>query len=158
MRRVSKKRAKFNRQVKASRDEYKAQFPMCQVPNCGLKAQELHEVVRRSTTKQSLAEPGTWLHLDRDHHRAMGDYYLWSIVRQMALLSIVNPYFDRRRVNELRGRDPEAVTQDELDEALESLSTICPTCRGNGFVGARPDDYGLQVRCSTCRGTGERKL
>lgn len=112
MRRVSKKRAKLNRQVKPLRDQYRWEFPKCQVPWCKAAATELHEISRGAARGASLGERASWLHLCSFDHKQMD---ITPIACQLAIKAIADPDgYDRETVNALRGRMPNAITSDEV--------------------------------------------
>lgn len=140
------------RQVKPIRDAYRNENPFCQWPRCRSIASELHEIARGAARGAALDQPAALLHLCNKHHTHAHNKP--SVARDLAVKQMSGDgHYDLAKVNSLRGK---VITQEEVDEAAESLSTICPRCRGNGYTGARPDDYGQQVRCESCRGTGER--
>lgn len=106
---------------------------------------------------KSLDQPAALLHLCAQHHTHVHNKP--SVARDLAVKQISGDgHYDLDKVNQLRGK---VISQEEVDEAAEEFEaefgTICSRCRGNGYVGARPDDYGLQIRCEACKGTGERK-
>ncbi len=46
----------------------------------------------------------------------------WKVVRQLAMKKLADPdYYDRRLVNELRSKHPEAITEADVDAAAEIL-------------------------------------
>lgn len=124
MRRFSKKRARLNRDTKADRDAYRKEFPWCQRPGCQRRARELHEISRgRGIRSQSLTQRAAWLHLCEQDHRDCGDYSKVPIVTQMAWKKWSDPLgYDRRAVNLLRGRAPDAITEQEVDAELSQIT------------------------------------
>ena len=112
MRRVSLKRTKHNRAVQPLRDAYRAEFPKCQVPWCRAAATELHELARGAGRKAALGVRAAWLHLCAFDHRQMD---VLPVAGQLALKKLSDPKgYSRRRVNELRGRQPDAITAREV--------------------------------------------
>lgn len=111
MRRVSLKRQRLNRSVKSIRDEYRAEFPMCQwcvaEPAC-----DLHEISRGSGRQASLGVRAALLSLCRPCHDVMD----WlPVVAQLAVKKLSCSGYDRIAVNRLRGRSDNAIDEDEVE-------------------------------------------
>jgi len=112
MKRISKKRSALLRKVKPLRDQYKAMFPWCQVPLCAAKATELHEISRGSSRGKSLGVRAALLHLCAFDH---GQMDVLPVAGQLALKLLADPDgYDRIAVNLLRGRQPEAISAEEV--------------------------------------------
>ena len=112
IRRVSKKRSAVNRKTKPARDEYRAEFWLCQWCNAS-QANDLHEISRGAGRNASLSERAAWLHLCSDCHRQMN----WlPVAGQLAIKRLTDfEFYDRVKVNTLRGRAPESITESEVD-------------------------------------------
>lgn len=87
---------------------------------------ETHEIACGPARQAALEEPATWLRACGEpcHQGKHGlhDYATWPIARQLALKKKCDPkYYDRKRVNGLRRREPDAITEDEVNEFLEKL-------------------------------------
>ena len=82
-----------------------------------------HEIVTRACNANSPNEPCTWLRVCRECHGQMvGGTSAWPIARQLALKKLRDPeHYDRQRVNVLRGRAPDAITEEEVDSYMEGL-------------------------------------
>lgn len=84
---------------------------------------ETHEIAGGPSRQKSLREPATWLRVCSDCHRGPRGLHhkgVWPVVRQLALKRLYDPqYYNRRRVNELRGRAPEAITEREVSAYLK---------------------------------------
>ncbi len=131
MRNSSKKAAKRSREAKPIRDEYRHMYPYCQRADCDRVGTDIHEIARGPARQQAISERACLLHLCREHHDELGDYSQWPIARQLALKKWADrPGYDRQRVNEIRGRDPEAISELEvngwyapyLDDEWESIT------------------------------------
>jgi len=117
MRRRSLKGQKHDRDVAAVRSSYAKLFPICQSPWCRRLATDIHEIARGSHRQAALGERCCLLHLCRACHDEMDDYSVWPIARQLAMKLLGDPEgYDRVRVNLIRGRAAEAITQDEVDQ------------------------------------------
>lgn len=113
MRRVSLKRQRLNRSVKSIRDEYRYMFPQCQVPWCKSQGAHVHEISRGPARKDSLGVRAALLHLCPTDHRQMD---VLPVAGQLALKKLADPDgYDRVAVNRLRGRQPEAITEAEVE-------------------------------------------
>ena len=90
---------------------------------CGRSgAWDVHEIASGPARHKAIKEPCAWLLLCRPCHNEMHDRTIWSITRQLALKKKMDPdNYDRIRVNELRGRHPEAITEEEVDAYKEGL-------------------------------------
>ena len=116
MRRISKKRQERLQLVEPLRDDYRCQFPVCQVPECSRLASDIHEISRGASRGASLGERCTWLHLCRPCHEEMGDYSKWPIVRQLAVKKLADPEgYDLAAFCVIRGRAEGAINEDEVN-------------------------------------------
>lgn len=122
MKRVSPKRAKINHDASGERNAYKALFPWCQYPGCDRQAVETHEISRGPSRSKSLGVRAALLNLCRPHHDEI--HRSPSVVRDLAMKRIADPEgYDRRRVNELRGRQPDAITEAEVLEWVDRFES-----------------------------------
>lgn len=111
MKPVSNKRQRRNRETKPARDAYRAENPWCQWC-CNADATELHEIARGPSRDKSLSERAAWLHLCRQCHQVIA---LIPVDGQLAIKRISDPDgYDRVTVNRLRGREDEAINDDEV--------------------------------------------
>jgi len=94
-------------------------FPFCQVPWCRAKATQIHEISRGPARGASLGVRAAILHLCEFDHGQMD----WLPVEaQLALKLLADPDgYDRLAVNVLRGRQPEAITADQVDRWVKVL-------------------------------------
>lgn len=81
---------------------------------CGTRpGLETHEIVRGVHRAAGVALPAAWLRLCRDCHEEVGG---WPVERQLALKRLHDfEFYDRRAVNVARGRQPDAITEAEVD-------------------------------------------
>lgn len=111
MKRNTPERQKYNKEAREARDQYLKDFPFC---FCCQKKYGLavHEIACGSARKAALKEPCAWMTMCSSCNTdLMTDYNKWPIARQLALKFIHDPdNYDRRKVNELRGRAPESIT------------------------------------------------
>ena len=110
--------------IAEARMNYRFSHYWCQVPGCHNLADDIHEIARGGSRQAALGDPCAWLVLCRKHHEEMDDYSVWPIVRQLAVKAIADvDNYSRIGVNRLRGRDDEAITQDEVAEEIGKLLT-----------------------------------
>lgn len=114
----SLKRQRLMRVAGPWRDEYLAGKP-CVYLGCIRMAQDIHEIARGPARAASLMEPAALLCLCRAHHDEVQN---WPVARQLALRKIVGPEtYDRQRVNVLRGRQPDAITEEEVEKEMWNI-------------------------------------
>ena len=104
-----------------ARADWARERPFCMV--CGRGADTValhtHEIAGGAARGKSLKEPATWLRLCWMCH---ADVHGWKIAWQLALKWLCDrEYYDRVRVNELRGRAPDAVEQVEVEQAVANV-------------------------------------
>lgn len=122
MRRMSAERRQQLVDNQPEREAFRLEFPKCMVPWCLRPALEVHEIARGPARKQAVGERCTWLHVCRLCHTDMGQYSRWPLVRQYALKALADrAYYDRLRLNELRGRAPNAISEREVLQAAAEL-------------------------------------
>lgn len=98
-----------------TRDDFRRKFTKCFLL-CGSDGTDVHEIARGSFRQKALEEPATWLKVCRPCHD--GDLEFLTIAQQLAYKLINDPAnYDRLRVNELRRRAPNSVS--ERDVAVE---------------------------------------
>ncbi len=74
-----------------------------------------HEIPRGVFRQKAFKVPAAWLRLCLTHHDEVDDLSVWPIARQLALKYLMDRgYYDRVKVNLLRGRQPEAITEEEV--------------------------------------------
>ena len=122
LRPVSKKRAKLQREVSGPRAAYVKEQGRCAV--CGATENlAVHEIAKGSHREAALSEEEAWLVACWTCNSGpLNDYSLWPIERQLALKALCDAErYDRRKVNELRGRAPEAINEAEVISAAYEL-------------------------------------
>lgn len=122
MRPVSKKRAKTMRRVSPIRKAYLAEFTRCVV--CGVAAaDQVHEIARGSHRAAAIEAPCTWLATCWScNHLLLTDAAEYPLERQLAIKFRVDPgRIDLGEFNALRGRDPGAITWEDLEPWLIDL-------------------------------------
>ena len=114
MRHTSKKRAAYNRLHAQRRREFLIEFPCCMV--CGEPSVCVHEIARGACRKVAYGERCAWLATCAVCNCGpLTDVSQWPVVRQLALKQQYDPeHYDRCRVNTMRGRCPEAITEAEV--------------------------------------------
>lgn len=123
MRPYTPKRAKHNRQVQPIRDQYLWEFPACQYPGCQSQATDIHEIARGASRSKSLGIRASLLNLCRTHHDHVHQHP--SVARDLAVKLMADPVgYDRRRINALRHRAPDAISADEVDGWVKTLSGV----------------------------------
>jgi len=111
-----------------TRSEWRERWDGCMA--CGHKPwrgnhHEVHEIAGGPGRKAAMKDPAAWLYLCRTCHRGFAgvhDYEIWPIARQLALKKKRDPeHYDRVKVNQLRGRADEAITEAEVDAYLDTV-------------------------------------
>jgi hypothetical protein len=119
MPRVGKKRKALMAKVKPFRERYLASKLLCEV--C-IKRQpvEVHELTRGPAREASLDKPEVVLAVCRKCHDLLGDYSKWPVTRQLAVKFLRSPMLlNLEVVNQLRGRDENAINLDDIVVHLE---------------------------------------
>lgn len=102
------------------REQFRWDNPRCQWPGCHCLATDVHEIARGIYRRRALGFPAAMLALCRRHHDEC--HRRPSVVRDLAVKLLANDgTYDRVAVNRLRGRQPEAITQREVEEAAAQL-------------------------------------
>lgn len=116
---MSSKRRKLMNEVGPERRAYLAEHPNCAC--CGQPASCVHEIASGPARDAALGERCAWLATCWDCNAyALPDKVKWPIERQLCVKAASDPeYYDRRRVNVLRGRSPEAIS--EVDVLVVAL-------------------------------------
>jgi hypothetical protein len=95
-----------------TRREFKLHHKLCMA--CGCIGCDLHHIARGA---DKVDDPCVFLILCRPCHDEMDDYSIWPISRQLALKRRADPdNYDRVRFNQLRRRDPEAITEEDVNK------------------------------------------
>lgn len=134
LRRRSPKRRRLMESVHPVREEFLASQGFCWI--CGKRTVELdcHEISRGSSREASLGERAAWLACCRLCHDELDDPTVWPVTRQLAVKRISDTdYYDRPKVNGLRGRQPDAITEEEVvreERFLRSLGINGKPTRG----------------------------
>lgn len=83
---------------------------------------ETHEIPRGIFRAAALKEPAAWLRVCQFHDEEMGDYSIWPIARQLAVKKLGDlPNYSRELVNQLRGRQSDAITEAEVNAWVEEM-------------------------------------
>jgi len=121
MRRLSEKKMQELLDYNEIRFEYKCEFPSCML--CGGQTSDVHEIARGVHRHESVKWRAAWLSLCRFCHGKMDR---WTIPQQLALKALRDPEsYDREKVNELRGRALNAVTENEVWRELQWVILRC---------------------------------
>lgn len=98
-----------------ARDQFAIQFPKCWV--CGKHAHDTHEIVRGAMRHLGYIHRSCWIRTCRRcHDQELGDLSRWPVARQLALKKQYDPeYYNRIEVNLLRRRQPDSITESEVD-------------------------------------------
>lgn len=122
MKRQTNKRRAEDRTADAAREEFAVEFPRCMVPGCQRSSVDVHEIARGPARRVAYQERCAWLSLCRTCHDAMDDYSRWPLERQYALKALRDTeHYNRVRLNEMRGRAPDAISEREVIGSLVSL-------------------------------------
>ena len=115
----SKKNRDLKRAMKAERDAFVAANRCC-IPGCERSAQDCHEIPRGaarggSRENGAYADRRAWLAACRVHHGVLGDYSRYPLEVQYCLKVLQDfEYYDRARLNELRGRAPDSIDEKQV--------------------------------------------
>lgn len=115
IKRESKKHREQRLKLKQSgeRDEYRK--GCCQFCGADRKC-EVHEIVTRAKSEQSIEERCCWLRLCRDCHKFLQGQ---SVDFQCAVKAVVDPeYWNRERINQLRARSDNAIGWPDIAKHL----------------------------------------
>ena len=112
---------------------------------------DVHEIARGAHRAKAVLDICNWIATCRDCHEDLGDYSIWPIVDQYALKYLRDPeYYDRVRINALRGRAPDAISEEEVREAIKEVQPKLPRLRR--------EDTQLRIQLSVEWGEFQRKL
>lgn len=125
MRPVSRRRQRVNRSAEQVRSEFEESFPLCMI--CPNEATDTHEISRGPGRQNSLGERCALLRLCRRHHDEL--HRSWTVGQQYVLKALMDvEHFDRQRLNELRGRNKDAIDERDmwrdLPEVLARLRRV----------------------------------
>ena len=82
-----------------------------------------HEIPRGIYRQAALVCPAAWLRLCNVCHEEIGDYSIWPLEWQLAIKKRGDPEnYDRVMVNRLRDRQPDAITEDEVDAFVRLMA------------------------------------
>jgi len=116
MRPVSKQRQRKNLASRSVREQMKEDFPCCM--RCHRWAHDTHEISRGAFRAKSLGERCAFLRLCRKCHEDL--HRNWSLEQQYCLKRMMDPgHYDRVRLNELRGREPGAIIDAEVEAEVD---------------------------------------
>ena len=98
-------------------------FPFCAYPGCGRKAVCIHEIAfGAGARRRAYVERCTWLPACGWHNRSGCGFHNLAempIARQCALKYVLDrEHYDLVRINDLRGRAPQAISEAEVQEFL----------------------------------------
>ena len=108
--------------VIVTREEWSKLHTSCMV--CGASylpwPLETHEIARGPFREAAIREPAAWIRTCSKCH--MDTLDSMPIVEQLAIKKLRDPeHYDRVKVNRLRKRSDEAITELEVDECLRTL-------------------------------------
>jgi hypothetical protein len=94
-----------------TRDEFRLAFDKCFL--CGQPGTDVHEIARGPFRAKAMEDPSAWLKVCGWCHE--NKFPTMTIARQLALKMLCDPEnYDRQKVNLLRKRQPDAVTEREV--------------------------------------------
>ena len=110
------------------RERYRRRHPYCQL--CGKPRKHIHEIATRAKSEEAVKHRCNLLALCFEHHEELHDLAKWPIARQYALKQRVDPEgYCREKLNELRGRAADAISEAQVDYWHEKDGTS-PSTRG----------------------------
>lgn len=101
---------------------------------------DCHEIASGPARKRAVKDRSAWMVACRYcNGHELTDKTVWPIERQLALKKILDPeHYNRVRVNELRGRAPEAITDEEVEvfvkEALTEIKANVNLAQLRSFI------------------------
>jgi hypothetical protein len=108
-----------------TRDEWSANQTECWV--CGwprtfgepvVRSLHTHEIACGAGKEKAMLSPAAWIRVCSTCHPKLHDYGQWPIKRQLNLKRTKDPkHYCRCCVNLLRGRFPDAITEEDVDDA-----------------------------------------
>ncbi len=109
-----------------TRPQWSKKHRVCMV--CGTNRNlQTHEIPRGPAKAAAMKEPAAWLRVcgafgGDNCHEALGDYGQWPPERQLALKKMRDKeHYDRVKVNLLRFTEPEAITEAEVDQWVQTM-------------------------------------
>lgn len=108
-----------------TRPQWAKKHRVCMV--CGTKRHlQTHEIANGPARQAALKEPATWLRLCDGFingcHAALHDKGEWPVAKALALKKFYDPdNYDRVAVNLLRDRQPDAITEAEVDQWVQQM-------------------------------------
>ena len=121
MKRKSSKQSKLERDSANERKEFRILFPSCCI--CGKHDPDTHtidEIVRGGSRSKGYADRVAWL--PACFACNCGPLNSMPVVQKLAIKLCVDPeYFDLMKVNEMRGRAPNAITLTDVATYLTPL-------------------------------------
>lgn len=86
---------------------------------------QTHEIARGVNRWRGLTDRAAMLRLCERCHQQMDDGAVWPVARQLALKKVCDPkWYDRVTVNVMRGRTPDAITEEEVDAYVQELQEV----------------------------------
>lgn len=122
MKRRSRKRQEEIDAVQELRERFRL-IGQCMICGSERTSLEVHEIARGVHRHRAYAERCTWLLLCHSPcHRAVDDYSVWPIALQAAIkMTCDRQFYDLQKLNKLRGRVSDAITQEEVDAAFAAI-------------------------------------
>ena len=122
---LSASRGRLIRMFQVERRAFLVKFPRCAYPGCQRRAVSIHEIAfGRGIRHQAYGERCTWLPSCSMHNLSgagFHDLQAMPLAHQCALKQLLDPqHFDLPRINVLRGRSPQAITEADVAEFLVS--------------------------------------
>ena len=115
MNRQSDKKRKEKRDTDGPREEYRKQFRRCQCCR-NRTSRETHEMASGGSRCKAVYHRETYLAVCRGCHKKIHRTSEWPYARQLWAKKRGDPaYYNRRLVNEIKGWDAEAVTEEDVD-------------------------------------------
>jgi hypothetical protein len=118
MRHLSKPRQAEARAAELIRKAFADEFVRCMSLWCGNIATDTHEMARGPARRAAYGERCAWLRLCRRCHDGIGS----DVAYQLAVKAMNDlDFYDRIRVNQLRGREDDAITEREVIERIVAM-------------------------------------
>ena len=115
MKRQSDAKRKEKRDTDGPRRNYRLEFPTCQCCE-RRRSRHTHEIASGGARANAVYFRAAWLAVCMACHREIHETPDWPVSRQLyQKWKHDRKFYCRRTVNRLRGRDEEAITQEEVD-------------------------------------------
>ena len=134
MRKLSLSRQREERAMKPLHNTFRIEFPRCWI--CNQEANDgIHEITSGGGRRRGRQHRAAWVRTCRLCHDGLQDHRRWPIARQLALKALRDPaHYDRVVVNQIRGRDDDAINEVDVWKELPAVLAQVRVTRYGGSL------------------------